>query len=122
MRKILSHKLFVTPRILASAAVMAVGAGIGLYLWYHLALLFAPPFLVLEKPPRDIITKEHTLVLVGATQKESHVFVNGRDIVVSEKGAFSDALILQEGMNIFEVKSVNKFGKETTLVRRIIKE
>ena len=122
MRKIASHKPFVTPRILASALVIAVGTGIGLYLWYHLALLFAPPFLVLEKPPRDIITTRQSLALEGATQKESHVFVNGREIVVSEEGALSDALILEEGMNIFEVTSVNKFGKETTLIRRIIKE
>jgi len=118
----LGNKPFLTPRVVVAAIEVAVGVGIGVYLWYHLALLFAPPFLVLETPERDIITEETMLPLEGHTLKESHVFVNGSKVPVSKEGAFSDKLVLQEGMNIIEIKSVNKFEKETVLVRRVIKQ
>lgn len=98
------------------------GAAIVLYFAWHLNILFAPPFLIVQEPERDIITKDGTLALVGRTMKESHVFVNGREIPVSDEGVFSGTVVLQEGMNIIEFRSVNKFGKEAALTRRIIKE
>lgn len=111
-----------TPAIFARAAAFIAGAAILGYFAYHAVLLFSSPFLIVERPERDIITTDRTLVLSGSTKKESHVFVNGREIAVSDEGIFSDTIVLQDGMNVIEFRSVNKFGKESTLVRRIVKE
>ncbi|MBI3685394.1 hypothetical protein HY250_03250 [Candidatus Azambacteria bacterium] len=113
---------YVTPRALAAAFEIAIGVGIAAYFGYHLFLLYSPPFLIVANPERDIIIKDASFALSGRTQKESHVFVNDREIAVADDGAFSDTLVLQEGMNILEIKSVNKFKRETSQVRRIIKE
>ncbi len=116
-----SGSLF-TPAIFGRAAAFIGAAAVVAYFAYHLFSLFSPPFLIVERPERDIITKDGTLELSGFTKKESHVFVNGREIAVSDEGAFSDSVVLQDSMNIIEFRSVNKFGKETVLVRRIVKE
>lgn len=111
-----------SPAVFARTAALIAGAAIIAYFAYHLVSLFSPPFLIVERPERDIITTDGTLALSGRTKKESHVFVNGREIAVSDAGVFSDTVVLQEGMNVIEFRSVNKFGKETMLVRRIVKE
>lgn len=122
MKRIALNKPFLTPRLMVAFVEAAVGIGIVIYLWYHVALLFAPPFLVIESPARDIITGESTLPVFGITTKESHVFINDRETAVSREGVFTDTLVLQQGMNIIEIRSVNKFGKETKLKRLINKQ
>lgn len=111
-----------TPQGMAGAGAAAAGLGIALYFGYHLFFLFSPPFLVVSNPKHDIITSDTSIPLSGITQKESRVFVNEREIPAGPDGAFSDALLLQEGMNIIEITAVNKFRKETVIVRRIIKQ
>ena len=58
----------------------------------------------------------------GVTQKESHVFINSREAAVTAKGAFEERIALENGMNAIEIKSVNKFGKTTSVLQRIIKQ
>lgn len=69
-----------------------------------------------------MITEENTIEFFGSTQKESDVSINGAEVEVAHGGAFHERLTLQQGMNIFEVKAINRFGKETMLTRRIIKK
>ncbi len=117
-----SNKPFLTPRILAGALEVAAAVGIVFYFGYHLFLLYAPPPLVVLNPKHDIMTMDSSIPFSGITQKESHVFINEREILVMPDGAFSNTLPLQKGMNIIEITAVNKFGKKTTLIRRIIKQ
>ena len=113
--------LSVTPYGIARIAWALILCGLTLYFAYHLWMLFRPPFLVLEQN-HDIITQEDFVVIKGVTQKESHVFLNSREAAVTLQGAFSERVTLEQGMNVIEIKSVNKFNKTTLVVRRIIKQ
>ncbi len=114
------NNVIITPHGIARAAWIGVVVGMLLYFSYHLWTLFAPPFLALE-PKYDIIINEDFVLLSGATQKDSNIFINGREVAVTKEGAFQERIALQNGMNALEIKSVNKFGKATVIVRRIIK-
>lgn len=103
-------------------ALAAVWIGVGGYFGWQLYNLFRPPFLVVTNPSRDIITEEQVIEFSGRTQRESNISINGADVEVTENGIFHEQLALQQGMNIFEVKAINRFGKETVLTRRIIKK
>lgn len=116
-----TRQFSVTPHGIARVTWVLVACGMVLYFSYHLWTLFSPPFLVLEQKS-DIMTHDGFIVISGATQKESHVLVNGREIAVGKDGAFKEQIVLQDGMNVIEIKSINKFNKATTVLRRIIKQ
>lgn len=117
-----SKKFVITPRFLV-IAVSAVGVVfLVFYFWYQLSNLLKPPFLVVENPASDIITNEETVNVSGQTQKDSHIFINGREVEVNAKGLFNDNFHLEPGANLMEIKSVNRFKKETILIKRVIKQ
>lgn len=122
MQMMISKRVSVTPRLLAGFAEGALALAILIYMGYHLAILFSPPFLELTYPDRDMTTADATLPVAGSTEKESHVFINGIEIAVAQGGAFSDSFVLQNGMNAIEIKSVNRFGRTTAIIRRINKQ
>ncbi len=115
-----SGRAIITPRGIARAAWTFVACGMVLYFSYHLWTLFRAPLLVLEQN-RDIITRDDFVFVRGVTQKESHVFINSREAAVTAEGSFKERVALEDGMNAIEIKSVNKFGKTTSVVRRIVK-
>lgn len=117
----LKNSVSITPRGIARVAWVVIASGIAAYFSWHLWTLYRAPMLVLE-PKNDIMTHDGFITFSGTTQKESHVFVNGAEIAVNNDGTFEDRIALADGMNAIEVKSINKFNKATTLLRRIIKQ
>ena len=109
-----------TPKFVVVAVMFILVISTGGYLWYQLSHLLGAPYLVVERPKGDIIVNEESIMIGGYTQADSHIFLNGREIVNSN-GHFEERLVLQSGMNIAEVKSINRFEKEAVIVRRIIK-
>ena len=116
----LKNIVSITPRGIALVAWIIIASSIAVYFSWHLWTLYRAPMLVLD-PKNDIMTHDGFITLSGTTQKESHVFVNGTEISVNKDGTFEDRIALADGMNAIEVKSVNKFSKATTVLRRIIK-
>lgn len=112
----------VTPRAIRRVALTFMWVGIIGYFGWQLYNLFRSPFLVITSPVGDIITSEQTIEVLGKTHQESDTSINGVEVEMTGNGVFREQLPLQEGMNVFEVKSVNKFGKETIIIRRIIKQ
>lgn len=116
------RSVIITPRLIRMIALAIVWIGVCGYFGWQLYNLFRPTFLVVTNPSRDIITEEQAIEFSGRTQRESDISINGADVEVTENGIFHEQLALQQGMNIFEVKAINRFGKETVLTRRIIKK
>ena len=116
-----SKKFIVTPRLLVALASAVGVVLLVLYFWYQLSNLLAAPFLVVESPANDIITNEETIGISGRTKKDSHIFINDREVEVNAAGFFDDEFHLEAGVNTVEIKSVNRFGKQTISIRKIIK-
>lgn len=117
----LKNAITVTPRGIARVAWVFITLGIAAYFSWHLWMLYRAPMLVLD-PKNDIMTHDSFIMLSGMTQKESHLFVNGAEIPVNKNGTFENRIALTDGMNAIEVRSVNKFNRVTTVLRRIIKQ
>lgn len=112
----------ITPKLLIMTASAIGVVLLVIYFWYQLSGLLAPPFLFVDSPGNDIITSEETISISGRTSKDSHIFINEREVEVNGDGSFSDDFHMELGINVVEIKSVNRFGKETVLIRRIIKQ
>ena len=116
------RSLTITPQVIRVVALSVMWIGIGGYFGWQLYNLFRPPFLVITHPFGDILTEEQTVEFSGRAHTESDTLINGEEVDVADNGTFRKQVPLQEGMNVFEVRSVNKFGKETIIIRRIIKQ
>lgn len=117
---IFKHSLLVTPKFVVISVMCILVVATGGYLWYQLSHLLGAPYLVVERPKGDIIINEESIIIDGYTQADSHIFLNGREII-NNNGHFEERLFLQSGMNVAEIKSINRFEKEAIIVRRIIK-
>lgn len=117
-----NNRLIITPGVIRGVAIAALWIGIGVYFGWHLYSLFRAPVLVVENPPRDIITQDTSIILFGHAQKESEVTINGSHMDTGQDGLFRETIELEDGMNILEMRVVNKFGKETVIVRRVVRE
>jgi len=116
-----SKKFIVTPKLLVALASAIGIVLLVFYLWYQLSNLLAAPFLVVESPVNDIITSEETIGISGQTKRDSHIFINEREVEVNAEGFFKDEFRLEAGVNAAEIRSVNRFGRQTILIRKIIK-
>ena len=117
-----TNRFTITPRTIRVFALALLWIGIGAYFGWHVYNLFRAPILVVENPPRDIITQETSLSISGYAQKESEVTVNGNHVDTRKDGSFHDDIALENGMNILEVRAVNKFGNESVVARRVVKQ
>ena len=59
------------------------------------------------------------IVVNGRTEPEATVLVNNNPVAVDESGNFRKNLILFAGKAEIIVKSVNKFGRSTTITREV---
>lgn len=115
------NSVSINPRGIARVLWVCIALSIGVYFSWNLWTLYRSPMLVLDLKD-DIMTHDSFITLSGVTQKESHVFINNAEISLNKDGTFQNRIALTEGLNAIEIKSVNKFNKITTIVRRIIKQ
>lgn len=115
-----NSKPLITPKIVSFFVVLLVGASIFLFFRHQFKFLFSPPRLVLEDPAHDFITQDERLTLKGVAEEGVEVEVNGRKLELSPEGKFYDYIYLTAGLNVVEIKAVNRFGKSNVVNRKII--
>jgi len=71
-----------------------------------------PPVLVIEEPTNEYSTFDESIIVKGYTDADAKVTVNEKEVELKE-GKFEQAIILEEGENKINIKSVNKYNKET---------
>lgn len=85
------------------------------YFGYQLKLYFSPPFVEIISPKKTSFIKEEKIELVGKTEKEAIVIVNGERVFQDKNNIFKIAIPLTNPKNevIIEVTGAN--GKKTIL-------
>ena len=74
----------------------------------------------MENPVQDMEIFEQKFNVIGRTDYDSFVKINGQNITVDENGYFNKEINLSDGVNVLEIKAVNRLGKETNLIRRLV--
>lgn len=98
----------------------AIGVGVVtiLVVWQLIGFVGAPT-LELDAPKDKTVVGEPSLQIIGRTDRENRLTVNGRELTIDESGAVYEAIELQPGLNVLEFIAENKFGKKSTLIRYI---
>lgn len=90
------------------------------YLGLQIKHIIEPPELNIFSPPEGFITKNEQTLIIGETEKEIRILVNGKEIMNSEDGQFKETVALAPGVNTITITAEKKHGKSTTVVRHVV--
>lgn len=113
-------RLVVTPRIIAMVVGLMFFVGVFGYFGWQIYFLMRPPQVVLQNMGNDFVTYEEHHLLKGSVSGANSVTINNKPVNFNERGEFSEPVSLSEGLNVVELKAENRFGKSTTVIRKII--
>lgn len=103
-----------------AGAVLAV-VGIGIYLAINANNILGQPKLYILQPAQDVfVTNNNEIVLVGVTEPENKILINGEEIFVGKNGEFSQTYTLEEGLNTFKISAKKILGREKQVIRQVI--
>ncbi len=98
-------------------AMVAIIVG---YVSWQFKVILARPDLNLNYPQEENFTAgESKMELAGLVSAGAVLTLNGEPIYAEESGLFKKEVELLNGLNVFEIKAVSRFGKETKVVRRV---
>ena len=89
------------------------------YLGFELSNILEPPKLEIYNFPDNLITQERSVVVVGQTNVEAIVFINGQMISVDPSGNFQELVSLQEGINTIKIEAKKKLSKENVIIKQV---
>jgi len=112
--------LLVTPKRLSLVlAIMVIGLIFG-YFWHQISYLINPPSIKIAQPIPDFATQDRSVEISGQTESDVYLKVNRKEIYVDSKGNFSSIISLESGLNILRIEARDRFGKTTTVIRRVM--
>lgn len=110
-----SISIFVRNTVLISAVVFFAA-----YLVWQVKGVLEPPRLMVYSPEEGFVIKDTKTTIVGETDKETHLSINGQAVMVSEAGKFETSIDLSAGLNTITIEATKKHGKTTTIVRHVV--
>jgi transcriptional regulator with XRE-family HTH domain len=108
------------PKIIKSLIIIIIITVCFLYLGVALKKIVSPPYLIVENPPKNLITKEKTIKIIGATEAETQVIINGKQVLSDSNGRFAEQISLKEGVNIITITARKKHGREAVIKRQVL--
>jgi len=99
---------------------------LGFISWYFISQyknFSVAPQLVVESPKEEQVVYTSDIVLHGATEIDSKLFINGQEAALEEEGVFDIPYTLHEGKNVIEFMSESvRNEKSTTITRNVFLE
>jgi cytoskeletal protein RodZ len=105
-------RFVVTPSIIIAVLVAVVVVGGFVYLYSQIGRFAAVPRLVLTSPAGDETVPGNSISVAGFTDEDARLTINDQPVLVNDKGAFKEDILLQGGMNTISITAVNRFNKE----------
>lgn len=102
-------------------AVLIVGL-VGLFLLYFFfqyKRLDRPPILIVDQPQNESIATEKKIDIIGSTDNDATITINGISVLVRQDGKFFDQVSLESGVNTITIVATSRFGKSTTVIRKV---
>jgi len=89
------------------------------YFGFQYQKLYMPPTLTITTPIHESIVKEKKLDVLGTTNPDATVTVNGASVTVRSDGRFFTQILVEPGVNTLTILATSRFGKTTTVVRKV---
>jgi ferric-dicitrate binding protein FerR (iron transport regulator) len=77
------------------------------------------PRLKIMKPSMGENLKQRKLLLAGESEPAARVEVNGKEVLVSDEGTFSEQLLLNPGENVLVVRATDRAGNVSEISQKV---
>jgi cytoskeletal protein RodZ len=115
------HYFLSFPRIIRGLLIVVGVAVASIYLIMRLKGIVSPPTLEIYAPYDNLTTSSSSVELVGRSEPESQLSVNGEQIISDSYGNFSKNVSLQKGINLITVSAQKKYGRSSVEIRRVLR-
>lgn len=89
------------------------------YLGMQYRQIQSPPRITLELPADNTVFSIRKIELLGATDPDATVTINGVSVLVRSDGKFFDQVSLEPGKNTITIVASSRFGKTSTVTRSV---
>lgn len=90
---------------------LAILSLVGYYLWHQISSFSSTPYLFIINPSSDRVVDSSEMIILGETETNTVVRINGEDVFVDPSGYFKENITLKLGKNVFVIEATNRFGK-----------
>ncbi|MFH1427677.1 MAG: helix-turn-helix domain-containing protein [Patescibacteria group bacterium] len=115
-------KLIIFPKIIKSIIIIMIVSGCFLYLGVCLNKIISPPRLNIVEPSDNLITKNSFINIIGTTEPEAEVTINGEFLSIDSDGSFTEKVNLKNGVNTLIITAKKKYGREIIVKKQILVE
>lgn len=112
-------KSILTPHLLRNLIIFLVIAACFAYLGLEIKKIVTPPFLEITSPADNIVIDKNSIEILGKTEPESTVTINGQEVFLNADGNFQEKVELVEGINTIEISSQKKQSKKNIIYRHV---
>ncbi len=117
------HSFKLESKTLTLLIIAIIFIGSITYVGYQVFSLNAAPTINIEQPENNITTTEDSIDIKGSIKPISaELKINNNLISLNENGDFEQKISLKSGLNVIEIISTNRFGKQTKKIITIIRE
>ena len=92
---------------------------LAIYIIFQYRFAFLGPALSISSPQNKAVVSSSNISVKGKTSPDSTVFVNDQPVSVADDGSFTKDMNVFPGDNKIIIRSVNRFGRETSVVRDV---
>lgn len=114
-----SPKVILTPKRLFIIGISVLVLGFLGYLFAQYQSFAAAPALQVDSPNDNLQVNNGTVSVVGRTDPDATLSINGQQVDLTASGAFSVSVTLPDGTTDLAIAATNKLGRVTTVKRTI---
>ncbi len=89
------------------------------YLGLQYGALRRAPMLDIESPTNQTVVSNRRVDILGKTDPDATVTINGTSVLIRSDGKFFDQVNLEPGVNVITIIATSRLGKTTTLIREV---
>jgi len=89
------------------------------YLGFQYRSLQQPPMLNIASPVNQQVVTDNRIDVLGTTNPDATVTVNGISVLVRDDGKFFDQIQLDPGVNKVVIVAISRYGKTTSVIREV---
>lgn len=120
METSLNRSIFqLTPAKFVASIIAVLVIFFLLYLGVQYKALNQAPMLVVESPKHQALVVDKRIEVLGKTDADATVTINGVSVLVRGDGRFFDQVTLEPGVNKITIVATSRLGKTTTVGREV---
>lgn len=110
------------PKIFRNLALAALVLVCLIFLGTRLNRIIVPPKLIINNPPDNLITRERQTQIIGLSDPENQIVINGESVIADSDGNFLKTVSLKSGLNTITIVAQKKYGRSRTVIKQILVE